>query len=102
MPLGVVRSQGSSGEYLNHCVGIRMRVVGSGNLRLTLYSPDSLESDPLTAIPMAVTTRSFPHVLANFTQYRFQLEGDVNVENEYFRVNRLVFYSKVTATMEPM
>ena len=79
-----------------------MRVVGSGNLRLTLFSPDSLESDPMTAIPMAATTRSFPHVLANFIQYRFQLEGDVNVENENFRINRIVFYSKVHATMEPM
>jgi hypothetical protein len=101
MPLGTARPYGSHGDFINHCTGLRFRIVGSGNLNLTLYSPDSLETQSLVPLAMSATTRTHPFVLANFNQYRMQLECKTTVINETFRINRIIVFMRPIATMEP-
>lgn len=101
MPLGVARSHGSSGEYINHCTGLRMRVVGSGELELTLRSQDDIVNQSLTPFTLSSTDRTNPFRLANFIQYRMQLEGKTDTINEIFRINRIVLYVKPFAVEEP-
>lgn len=100
-PLGTARTHGSSGEYINHCVGVRMRVVGSGELEMTLRSQDNVVSQALTAFTLSSTDRTNPFRLANFIQYRMQLEGKTGTINEIFRINRIVLYVKPFAVEEP-
>jgi len=101
MPLGTARSHGSSGEYINHFTGVRMRVVGSGELEMTLRSQDNVVSLTLTPFTLSATDRTNPFRLASFVQYRAQLEGRTDTINETFRINRIVLYVKPIFTMEP-
>lgn len=94
MPKGTARSHGSSGELINHFNMVRMRVTGTGNLRLTLFSLNDVKWQSLPDIVMSETTDIQPRKLANFKTQRASLQiGTVNI-NEYFRINRIIIYSK--------
>jgi hypothetical protein len=101
MPLGTARPHGSHGDFINHCTGIRLRIVGAGNLNLTLFAPDGVASQTLVPIPLSATTRVHPFRLANFNQYRMQLSCSTTVIDEVMRVNRIIVFMKPIATMEP-
>ncbi len=101
MSLGTARTHGSSGELINHFTGIRMRVVGSGELEMTLFSPDAVNSSVLVPFTLSSTARLAPFRLANFIEQRVQLEGKTDTINEIFRINRIVIYAKPFATEVP-
>ena len=101
MPLGTARTHGSSGENINHFTGVRLRVVGSGNLDIELISQDGVNTQTLTAFVLAATNRISPFRLANFVEQRAQLRISTNVVDETFRINRIVIYAKPIFTMEP-
>lgn len=98
---GAARSQGSGGENINHFAGVRMRVIGSGNLQMTLFSQDSVRSQTLTSFVMASTARISPFRLTSFVEQRAQLRIETTAINEIFRINRIVLYVKPIFTMEP-
>lgn len=101
MALGTARPQGSSGEFFSHCTGLRTRVIGSGTLRFTLFSPDAVNSQVLPTITMASTNRVAPLILANFIEQRMQYEFKTTAKDETLRINRVILYMKPFATMEP-
>ena len=94
MPKGVARQQGSSGELISHFSAVRLRVVGNGILRLTMYSLQDVESSTLPTITMATSTNRQPAVLANFIQQRASLEIKTTDINEWFRINRVIVFTK--------
>lgn len=94
MPLGTARPAGSSGEFFNHVAGVRMRVVGTGDLKMTLFSSDAVESTVLTPFTLEATSRLAPFRIANFTEQRVQLEFKTTELNETFRINRIILYMK--------
>jgi len=98
---GVARTGGSSGEYINHFTGVRMRVIGQGNLQLSLLSPDGVNTSVLTPTVMQSTNRISPFTLSSFTQERVQLQVQTTEIDEVFRINRIILFAKATATMEP-
>ena len=100
-PLGTARTHGSSGELINHFTGVRMRVVGSGSLEMTLLSQDAIRSVTLTPFTLALTARTSPFRLTNFVEQRAQLEGKTDTINEIFRINRIVIYAKPLWVEEP-
>ncbi len=100
-PLGTARSHGSTGELINHFTGIRMRIVGSGELEMSLLSQDAVRSIVLTPFTMSATARINPFRLASFVEQRVQLEGKTDTINETFRINRIVIYAKPLWTEEP-
>jgi hypothetical protein len=94
MPKGTARIQGSSGEYINHFNMIRMRVTGSGNLKLTLNSLQDVRQFQLADISMSSSTDIQPFRLANFQTQRASITiGTTNI-NEHFRINRIIVYSR--------
>ena len=64
----------SSGDFISHFNGVRIRVNGSGVLRPTLFSQDEVTTSVLPTITMAASNRFSPFVLANVTEERVILQ----------------------------
>jgi hypothetical protein len=94
MPVGAALSEQSSGESTSHFSSIRIRVVGSGNLRLSVYSLDELNSKALVPLVMASTARYSPTRLVNFVEQRASFELKTINKGEKFRINRIVIFTK--------
>lgn len=101
MAVGSIPSQGTGGENLVHIGGLRMRVVGSGDLRMRLISMDEIYEQTLVSLTMSAATNIQPVRLANFMQQRTQLEVKVTAINEYFKINRIIIYAKAIFTSHP-
>lgn len=102
MPKGVARSHGSSGEFISHFNGVKVRVNGTGSLKLKLFSLDDQRYEELADIQMSERTNIIPTTLANFVEQRCSLEIKTLNINDYFRINRIIIYSKFFASEYPM
>src|SRR5215203_2475285 len=98
---GSAATSRSAGENIQHITAVRMRVVGSGNLEMTLYSQDDIQSQALVPFALAATTPYQPTRLANFIQQRASLDIRTDVINEWFRINRIVLFTKEFASSYP-
>lgn len=96
-----VSGAGSSGEFVSHFTGVRMRINGTGNLQMRLLSFQEVRTQTLTPFTMALTTRIEPLRLANFNEQRASLEGKTTVINEYFKINRIILFAKPLWTDYP-
>ena len=90
-----------SGEYEHHIVGVRMRVVGSGNLQMALTDLDDVQTQNLIPFTMATATRIEPLRLANFQSQRIRLVGKVTESGEYFEIQRIIVFAKPVAQEYP-
>ena len=88
-------------EGLHHFNTVRFRVVGSGNLQLTLRSLDNIRSNSLTAITMESSTNREPTRLCNFIEQRAQLEIKTTAINETFTISKIIIFVKPFATEYP-
>lgn len=95
------RSRGSTGEFINHFGGVRMRVIGAGSLIMTLLSQDEIRSQTLTSFTMESQARISPFRLTSFVEQRAQLKIETLVIDEIFRINRIIVYAKPIFTEEP-
>lgn len=89
------------GENILHCAGVRLRIVGAGNLDMILYSLDSVRNYPMLALPLTATTDIELTRLANFRAQRMQLAFSVDVVNETFKISKIIFFAKASATSYP-
>jgi len=101
MPKGTARSRGSSGEMVNHFNAIRLRVVGQGSLKMKLFSLQDVQEQQLADLPMSLRTDTQPTRLANFTTQRASLEIMTNSINDYFRINRIIIFTRPVASEYP-
>lgn len=83
-----------SGEYEHHIVAVRLRVIGSGNLKLSLADLDDIQVSDLVDLPLQTATRIEPLRLANFQSQRIRLVGKVTELNEHFKIQRILIFSK--------
>ena len=88
-------------EVINHFGAVRLRVTGSANLRLTLYSLDEVKSNVLATIPLNSTTNIEPNRLANFTQQRAKLDIRTTAINETFTISKIIVFVKPVAKSFP-
>ena len=85
---------GSSGENVIHFAGVRMRVVGTGELDMTLYSLDDVRSTTLKTVPMSATEEFQKTRICSLTTQRAKLRISTDVKNEYFSISRIIIYTK--------
>lgn len=88
------RNQGSLANGVTHYGAIRYRIIGSGTLQTTLYSLQDVESQTLANITMSNPNDRMPTILANFNKEQAFLKGETNEMNDYFRINRIIIYTK--------
>lgn len=101
MPRGAATPQGSSGENITHFVSVRMRLQGEGDLLMTLYSIDDIYSQTLVPFVMATATNIQPTRLCNFNQQRASLRIGTTEMDEWFRINRIILFTREFGTMYP-
>lgn len=90
------------GESEHHVVAVRLRVVGSGNLLLSLEDYSGIQTENLTPLPMVASTRIEPTRLANFQSQRVRLIGQTTEIDEIFDIHRILIFGKPVAVEYPM
>lgn len=94
-------AKNSGAEFEHHVVGVRLRVTGSGALKLSLESYDQVLTQDLVNLNMLNPNRIEPTRLANFQSQRIRLVGKVTEINEWFDIHRIIIYAKPVATEYP-
>lgn len=91
----------SRGEAINHFNGVRIRVVGAGDLQVNVYSLDDVGETPsdtpvevLVPYTMSANTNRQPTLLANTKEQRASFEFKVTEINEWFQIERIVVFMK--------
>jgi len=101
MPKGAALSEVSSGENISHFAAIRVRVTGSGNLKMAVSSLDDLKTKTLVPFSMIAANRIIQTRLVNFMEQRASFELKTTEIDEHFRINRIVVFMKETFTSYP-
>lgn len=101
MPKGSALSEQSSGESISHFAAIRIRLNGTGNLKMSIYSLDDMKSKTLVPFAMSVRSRIIPTRLVNFMEQRACFELKTTEIGEKFRINRIVVFMKEVYTSYP-
>lgn len=91
----------SGEESVNHYGGVRMRVTGSGNLRMRLLSLSETRQNVLVPFNLNTTIDVEPFRLSNFTQQRAQLEFKMVAADEHFEISKIIIFVKPVASSLP-
>lgn len=87
---------------ITHVGVVRFRVVGEGNLRLSLHSLQDVKSavnpNPLV---MSETTDREPTKLFDFMSQRMSLKFQTTEKDEWFRIDRIVIFARPVFTDYP-
>ena len=94
MAQGTTRPHGSSGEYISHINAVRMRITGFGVFNMKFWSLDDIYSQDLVPFDLQSATNREPTRLANFKEQRAALEFSTDDIDEYFRINRIIIFTK--------
>lgn len=94
-------AKNSSGEVEHHIVGVRLRVTGTGLLKLSLSDLNKIQTQNLNDLSMQATTRIEPTKLANFQSQRIRLELKTTEKDETFKINRIILFAKPVAVEYP-
>lgn len=84
----------SIGDIL-HIGGVRLRVVGDGDLKMSLRSLDDTLIVNLTPTIMVNTTNREPFTLSNYMNQRGQLKVGVTGFEESFVISKIVIFTKL-------
>lgn len=84
----------SSQDNIVHFTSLRMRIIGSGSLVMTMRSQDNIYSSSLVPFTMQAATNIRPTRLMNFQHQRAQLECKTTGQGEWFSINKIVIYAK--------
>lgn len=101
----MARAKGSSvgsGENEHHIVAVRLRLQGSGNLKMALSDLSDVQTLNLVDIPMQAVTRIEPTRLANFQSQRIRFTVTTTQINEVFHIHRIILFAKPVAVEYPM
>ena len=88
-------------DSIVHFTSLRMRITGSGQLKMTMFSQDDVFSSPLVPFTMKAVTNIRPTRLMNFLHQRACLEGTTTETGEWFSINKIVIYAKEVFTDYP-
>ncbi len=91
----------STQDNIIHYTSVRMRIIGSGSFRMTMFSQDDIYSSVLTPFTMQATTNIRPTRLMNFQHQRAYLEGKTTAQGEWFKINKIVIYAKEVFSQYP-
>jgi hypothetical protein len=88
-------------EVINHYGAVRLRVNGSANLQMTLFSLDEVQSFALLPLVLNAQTNIEPNRLSNFTQQRAKLMIKTTNIYETFQISKIIIFVKPVAMSYP-
>lgn len=94
MPRGAAVSEQSSGESTSHFASIRIRVTGTGELKLAVFSLDDLVSKSLAPMVITPVARYSLTRIVNFVEQRASFGLYTDTLGDKFKINRIVIFSK--------
>jgi|SRR6187399_1641372 len=94
------RASSYVGELL-HTTGVRLRIVGEGNLKQSLHSLQNVNNSQLVDLGLQNPINREKVTLANFIDQRVQYELKVTEKDEWFRFSKIVIFIKPVATGYP-
>jgi hypothetical protein len=101
MPKGAVLSEGSSGESISHFAALRVRAYGDCTLHMYIFTFDDIKWKTMVPFVLQRENRITPTRIVNFKSQRAGIELKTSGINEFFRVHRIIVFSKVTDTSYP-
>ena len=101
MPKGAALSEMSSGENISHFAAIRVRVNGTGDLLMTIFSLDDVKSKTLVPFEMQTLNRRIPTRIINFMEQRASVKLMTEDIDDYFRINRIIIFTKEVFSSHP-
>lgn len=87
--------------WLNHFNGLKLRVVGSGNLNINLYGEDDVTTATATAIAMSASPGLELSRPINFINEKMSVKLGVTAINETYEVSRLDVMAKALWRSRP-
>lgn len=95
----------SFGPTISHIVGIRLRLLGTGNLKSAVFSladkDGNCESQYLTATVMTGLKDKLPTVLANFRSMAICYEFRTTAINEILTISKIIPFVKPVSNNYP-
>lgn len=88
-------------DNIAHYAGVRLRVLGSGNLDMVLRDQDQQSSVALAPLALVSTNERYPYLVTSFVTQRAQLEFSTNVIDEIFTIHLIIVFVKITAMEYP-
>jgi len=101
MAKGAAISEQSSGENISHFAAIRIRLNGTGSLKMSISSLDDVRTKTLVPFQMAAKARIIPTRIVNFMEQRASFTLTTTEIDEKFRINRIVIFTKEVYTSYP-
>jgi len=92
-------SQGE--EVINHYGAVRLRVTGSANLQMTLFSLDEVQSYVMVPVTLESANNVEPNRLCNFIQQRAKLLIQTTNMNETFQISKIIVFVRPVAKSWP-
>jgi len=88
-------------QSICHITAVRMRIVGSGNLKTAVFSLSNTRSQFLADTALESTTNRLVNRLSNFREQGIQVLIRLTAESEYFNVNTIIPFVKESASSYP-
>lgn len=88
-------------ENITHFAAVRMRLQGTGKLKMSFISQDDVFTQNLMPIVMQELNNIQPTRLGNFMQQRAIVELHTDDRLDFFRVNRIIVFIKETYSSYP-
>lgn len=82
------------GSNILHTAAVRIRVIGQGNLDVSLFGYNSIDSQDLVAIAMTNSSGREMNRLANFTTQMTRIRLSTNEINEIMQVSSIIIFMK--------
>lgn len=91
----------SNAVLVNHLGRLRLRVRGSGSLKLAAYTFDDVKSKTIAPITLEESPYKYPTKPANFRQMKMQIELKTTSINEWVEFYEIIPFIKPVATGFP-
>ena len=89
------------GSSILHAVGVKVRVVGTGNLIPTWFGFNNIRTKELVPIAMNATDAKVRARLGSFNSQGIKIKFETRVINEVFKINDIIPFVKPIATEYP-
>lgn len=95
-------AKNNTNDFIIHVNPIRLFVKGVGNLQLTLFSLDDINSESLRDVAMLSATDKAVDVLSNFKNQYVAIVGEITEFEEYFNIRDIIAFTKPSAASYPV
>lgn len=92
---------GDEAGNILHFGSLRVRVTGSGNLLMSIFSLDDVRTKVMQPFVLETTNHSMPVRIVNFNTQKARVKFSTQDLDDYFVITRIIIFVKKLFTMYP-